>query len=177
MTLVSTANLILSLLTILGQLIIAVAIFALITRSEKIIGFLGRRAILFSFFVALTATAGSLFYSEIAGFDPCKLCWFQRIFMYPQMILLGIALSKKNEAFAVLNGLTLSLIGALIAGYHYLLQIGFAPSLPCSAVGYSVSCAQRFVMTFGYITIPMMAFTAFLLIAVLMFLNKKSKNL
>jgi disulfide bond formation protein DsbB len=172
MTLVSTASLILSSLTVIGQLAVAVALFAIITRNEKIIVFGGRGAVLFSFVVALIATAGSLFYSEIAGFEPCKLCWFQRIFMYPQVILFGIALWKKNETLAVYNSIALSIIGGLIAGYHYLVQIGAAPALPCSAVGYSASCAQRFVMTFGYITIPMMAFTAFMLIIVFMFAKR-----
>jgi len=165
---ISTANFILSSLTAIGQVIIGLVIVSLIIRNEKLTRILGKNAVLFSFIVALIATLGSLFYSEIAGFEPCKLCWFQRIFMYPQVMLLGIALWKKNGMLAIYNSVTLSIIGAVIAGYHYLLQIGVAPELPCAAVGYSVACSQRFVMNFGYITIPMMALTAFLLIAFLM---------
>jgi hypothetical protein len=89
--------------------------------------------------------------------------------MYPQTILLAIALCKKNGMLAIYNNLVLSILDAVIAGCHYLLQIGAAPELPCSAVGYSASCSQRFVMQFGYITIPMMAFTAFSLIIIFMF--------
>lgn len=166
MTLVSTANLILSSLTVIGQIIIALVAVAFLIRNEKLLQFFGNNAILFSFIVAIIATLGSLFYSEIAGFEPCKLCWFQRIFMYPQVILLGIALWKKNGALTIYNSIVLSAIGVIIAGYHYLLQIGIAPELPCAAVGYSAACSQRFVMHFGYITIPMMALTAFLLIIV-----------
>ena len=69
----------------------------------------------------------------------------------------------------------LSIIGAVIAAYHYLLQLNIAPSLPCSAVGYSVSCSQVFVMNFGYITIPLMSLTVFSLIAMLMFIKVKQK--
>lgn len=166
MTLVSTVNIILSSLTIIGQIIVALIIISFISRKTKILELFGKNAILFSFIVALIAMIGSLFYSEIAGYEPCKLCWFQRIFMYPQVILLGIALWKKDGVLAIYNSITLSIIGAVIAGYHYLLQIGVAPELPCSAVGFSAACSQRFVMQFGYITIPMMAFTAFLLIVV-----------
>lgn len=171
MTMISTANLILSSLTVIGQAIIGFAVILLIIHNEKLIRFFGKNAILFSFIVALIATLGSLFYSEIAGFEPCKLCWFQRILMYPQAFLLGMAFWKKDKSMRDYS-IVLSAIGAVIAGYHYLLQIGVAPDLPCSAVGYSVSCSQRFVMNFGYITIPMMALTAFMLILLFMFGNK-----
>lgn len=93
--------------------------------------------------------------------------------MYPQVLLLGIALFKKDKGISDYI-ISLSVIGALIALYHYLLQIDVAPEVSCDIVGYSVSCVQRFVMQFGYITIPMMSFTAFLLITMLMFLNKRS---
>lgn len=172
MTLISTANLILSSLTVIGQVIIALIVIAFVIRNEKLLQFFGKNAVRLSFIVALIATLGSLFYSEIAGFEPCKLCWFQRIFMYPQVIFLGIALWKKDGGIA-LYGIALSAIGAIIAAYHYLLQIGVASGLPCSAVGYSAACSQRFVLQFGYITIPMMALTAFSLITFLMFLSKR----
>jgi disulfide bond formation protein DsbB len=94
--------------------------------------------------------------------------------MYPQAVLLGLALWKKDKGIA-LYSLALSIVGSAIAGYHYLLQRGVVPELPCAAVGISESCSQRFVMTFGYITIPLMAFTAFLLlIASMISLRKKS---
>lgn len=176
MTLISTANLILSSLTVIGQVILGLAVISIVIRNERVSRFFDKNAVLFSFFVALIATLGSLFYSEIAGFEPCKLCWFQRIFMYPQVILLGIALWKKERALTIYNSIVLSIIGAVIAGYHYLLQIGVAPELPCSAVGYSAACSQRFVLQFDYITIPIMTFTAFLLIAFFMFSTKKVED-
>lgn len=154
---VSFVNQLLGILTIVGQ--------AAIILAWPFRAFISRNALLFAFVVALIATSGSLFYSEIAGYEPCKLCWFQRIFMYPQVILLGLALWKKDYGIK-LYGIVLSAIGAVIAGYHYLLQLGVAPALPCAAVGYSAACSQRFVLQFGYITIPMMALTAFLLIII-----------
>ena len=162
MELISTVNQALALLTIAGQIIVAVLIVSFTTKRSAALNFFTKHALAFSLAVALAATLGSLFYSEIAGYEPCKLCWFQRILMYPQVILLGIAWLKKDNGI-VLYGIALSSLGALIAGYQYLLQIGFAPSIGCSAVGYSVDSAQRFVMQFGYITIPMMALAAFLL--------------
>lgn len=168
---VSMVNQALALLTIIGQIILAVLIILLVIKRNEPFNFFAKNVLVFSFIVALTATLGSLFYSEVAGYEPCKLCWFQRIFMYPQAILLGLAWLKKDHGI-ILSSLALSIIGALIAGYHYLLQIGLAPSVNCSAVGYSISCSQRFLMQFGYITIPMMSLTAFLLIIIFMIIGR-----
>ncbi len=140
-------------------------------KSNFITDFIGKNGILLAFIVVFAATLGSLFYSEIAGYAPCKLCWFQRIFMYPQTILLGIAVWRKDYQIVV-YGLALSVIGSFIASYHYIMQLGFVPSLPCSAVGYSASCSPRFVLQFGYITIPLMALTVFALIIIFLIFSK-----
>src|SRR5580704_12739453 len=65
--------------------------------TKRIAEFFGERAILLSFLVAFLSVAGSLFYSEIAQFQPCLLCWWQRIFLYPQAILLLVAIIKKDR--------------------------------------------------------------------------------
>ncbi|MDO8452412.1 MAG: disulfide oxidoreductase, partial [bacterium] len=124
-----------------------------------------------SFLIALTSMLGSLYYSEVAGYEPCKLCWYQRILMYPLVLLFGFAILKKRKDVTD-YALLLSLVGAVIAGYHYLLQRGIVPNIGCAAIGYSVSCSQRFVMQFGYLTIPLMAFSGFALISVLLFVRK-----
>src|SRR3989338_4553134 len=160
---VSLINSALPWLVLVGQIIIVGLLLNFVIKNKRLNQWLADNTLLFAFIVALTATSGSLFYSEVMGYDPCKLCWFQRILMYPQVILWGLALIKKDRKI-VDYGLTLSIIGALIAAYHYLLQIGLAPSIDCGAVGYAAQCSQRFVMEFGYITIPMMALTAFVMI-------------
>lgn len=167
-------NLILSALTVFGQIVIVFLIINLLIlrkKKNKFSGLVQKKAILLSFIVAITATLGSLFYSEIAGYEPCKLCWLQRIFMYPQSILLGMALLKKDKKI-IDYSLVLSCIGFVIAAYQYLGQIGVVNLSPCSAIGYSVSCSKVFVMTFGFVTIPLMSATAFAMIILLM-INKK----
>ncbi len=156
---------------------VALLIIALVSlqQRERMMRVFGTHAVSLSFIVALVATLGSLFYSDIAGFEPCKLCWYQRIVMYPQVILFGVALWKRRNDLADYS-LALSGIGALIAGYHYLLQRGVVSAAPCSAVGYSVSCSKVFTMSFGYITIPLMAFTAFALLFALQMVNKRHKE-
>lgn len=114
--------------------------------------------------VSSTALLGSLFYSEVMGFAPCKLCWYQRIALYPQVALFLQAIIIKDRSIfryaALLSGMA-----AVIAAYHYYLQV-FAnlDTTKCSSVGYAASCTTKFVMHFGYITIPMMALTAAILI-------------
>ncbi len=137
--------------------------------TKKIIQTLSSNSLAFAFIVSVVATLGSLFLSEIAHFTPCKLCWFQRIFMYPQVLLLGIAAFKND--YSVRNYvIPLSVVGAGIAIYHYLLQMSPLP-LPCTDE--IANCALKQVAAFGYITIPMMALTAFLLILSLMFISRK----
>lgn len=127
-------------------------------------------AIVFAFIIAVTATSGSLYLSEIAGFEPCKLCWFQRIFMYPQALILGIAVFiKKKDVYNYL--LPLSIIGSLIGAYHYYHQMRPDITIPCSTVGFSVSCSQRFFTHYGYITIPWMSFSAFVIITLLLLVS------
>ncbi len=156
---------------VLGQVIIALLIFAFLAKQKAITSFFAKRALVFAFLVALLGTLGSLFYSEIVGYEPCKLCWFQRIFLYPQLIILWMALLKRDNNIAPYS-IALSAFGASIALYHYLLQLGVAPSIGCVAQGYSISCSQKFVMEFGYITLPLMSLTAFLLILGFMLVPK-----
>jgi disulfide bond formation protein DsbB len=133
-----------------------------------------RRGYLISFFVALTATLGSLLYSEIAGYDPCKLCWFQRVLMYPQVIILSMAWWLDDNS-AWLYSLVLSSLGFIVAMYHYGLQLWPSQVVNCSVVGQATSCSGTYLMQFGYITIPLMAATAFILVVVLM-LTQTARN-
>lgn len=175
MTLVSIVNQILSVLTVLAQIFAVVVLLSWLLKKENVLKFLSGNVLTFTFIISLIATMGSLFYSEIAGYEPCKLCWYQRILMYPQVLILGMALWRKDFGI-VAYGFLLSVLGFIVAFYHYLLQLGIAPDLGCDAVGYSVSCAQRFVMNFGYITIPLMAASAFLLMSLLFLVSKKYIN-
>jgi len=170
----ATITTILSILTIIGQIIILKHLALIIFWPNHKYRELIRKYAPHLALVAVTiATLGSLFYSEIAGYEPCKLCWAQRIFMYPQVILLITAFAKKRAGAMLAYTLPLSVIGGLIAIYHYLLQLGVVSGVACGVVGYSVSCAQKFVLTYGYITIPLMAVTAFGLSVVAYFANKK----
>lgn len=162
-------------IVVIAQVLILVYIAAFIVRSKrpesKFVKTLSENGFLLAFLVSLAATAGSLYYSDIRGYEPCKFCWFQRIFMYPQVLLLGIALWKKDYRMK-LYSIALSIIGAIIALNHVILQHTGSSFIPCSAVGQSVSCSKVFVSHLGYITIPAMALTAFLLMILSLLLWK-----
>ena len=144
-------------------------------RAESILKMTGRWGIHGAFLVALVATAISLVYSDIIGFVPCELCWIQRIFLYPQVIILGLALWKKTKDSEIYCS-ALSLIGGVIALYHFYGQ-SFNPSaLPaCDALG-EASCAARYFVEFGYVTIPLMSLTGFLLILCGIHLKRRLEN-
>jgi|SRR3989344_2109372 len=133
--------------------------------GRTIANVVGKNAVLLGFIIALASISGSLFYSELVGYEPCVLCWWQRVFLYPQVIIFGVALwRKKSDVFAY--SVPLVTLSALLALYHQYVYMGGASLLPCTALG--GACAKIYVMEFGYITIPMMSLTAaafFLLLA------------
>lgn len=155
--------------TVLSQIFIVVAWFAMLTKSKNFLALFRGKELLFAFFVALAGMVTSLFYSIFASFPACDLCWYQRIFFYPLAFILGLALYKKDEKI-VDYVLFLCLFGALIAIYHSYIQLGGAAIIPCSADG--ASCAKRYIWEFGYIGIPVMSLTGFWTITSLMRIHK-----
>lgn len=124
--------------------------------------------------VSVIATLGSLYFSEIRGFIPCELCWYQRILMYPLALILGIG-TFQNDPTVRRFVLPMAITGWCISFYHYLLQKvpGFAPIKPCSE---GVPCNVQYINWGGFITIPFLALTAFTLIIIFMVLLKSPKK-
>jgi disulfide bond formation protein DsbB len=124
--------------------------------------------------VALIATGGSLYFSEMAGFIPCELCWYQRILMYPLAVILGVA-SYRDDRSVVLYSLPLSLSGVALSAFHYLLQKvpGMAGLSPCKE---GIPCSGQYINWLGFITIPFLAFVAFVLISLLLAAARKGSD-
>lgn len=118
--------------------------------------------------VAVTAVAGSLYFSEIRHFEPCLLCWYQRILMYPLAVIMGFALVTRVSVMAWLV-LGAAVVGQAVAAYHVLLQktSWFSSATTC---GTGPSCAIPYIDWFGIVTIPMLSLMAFMLIAICMVL-------
>jgi disulfide bond formation protein DsbB len=120
---------------------------------------------------AIIAMSGSLFFSEVLKFVPCTLCWYQRILMYPLVIILGMAVFQRD--FRVYRYvLPLAIIGMLVSLYHYSIQkVPFMREVQICRSG--VPCSEQYINWLGFITIPLMALIAFIIITVSMLLLRK----
>jgi len=155
----ATVNQILGLGTIILQaLILSGALYYLWRRSssDRLIKLIADYALWAALVIAWLATLGSLYYSEIAGFAPCQLCWFQRIAIYPQIVLLWVA-AVRQDGLAKLYSLPLLCIGLLISLYHNYIYYNPPAVTMCSAA--ELSCTNKVVTIYGYISIPLMAAT------------------
>jgi disulfide bond formation protein DsbB len=115
-----------------------------------------------AFVVSAIATGGSLFFSEIAHFVPCELCWFQRICMYPLSIttLLGALVNDRRMARYLLP---LPVVGAGVSVYHLLVENGVVQQARACLISAPGGCATKWINEFGYMTIPTLALTGFAL--------------
>lgn len=122
--------------------------------------------------LAIVATLGSLYFSEVRMFVPCVLCWYQRILMYPLVLILGVTTYRQDHrAFAY--SLPLSVLGMFFALYHVLDQNvpGFGSAVVCQS---GVPCATKYINWLGFISIPVLSLTAFTGITVLLLVSRKA---
>jgi len=122
--------------------------------------------------VAGVSTLGSLFFSEIMELAPCALCWYQRVFMFPLVIILLLGLFPFDKSI-IKYALPLAIAGWGFAFYHYLLYSGFIPESiqPCSQ---GVSCSETYLDLFGFLTIPMLSLISFsIIIGLLLILRRR----
>lgn len=124
--------------------------------------------------IAVVATAGSLFLSEVMEYVPCVLCWYQRIPMYALAMILGIALWTQ-DVLVRKYALPLALVGVALAAFHCLLYLGLIPKgiQPCSQ---ATPCSEVKLQLWGFVTIPLMSLAAFAAIAVTLFLLKRKTH-
>ncbi len=127
-----------------------------------------------SWLIALVATVGSLFFSEVMELPPCVLCWYQRIAMYPLVFIIGTGIVLRDVRLKI-YALPICLIGLVISVYHNLLYYGIIPEsiTPCTE---GISCTSRQIEWLGFITIPLMALTAFIGIAICLIIYRKKEQ-
>jgi disulfide bond formation protein DsbB len=164
----------LSLLALGAQLAVLVVVIAALggrrTASARtwLINVIGPHATLLSLVVVAVATSGSLYLSEVAHFTPCVLCWYQRIAMYPMVVLFAVALRRDDDVSPY--ALTLCGIGGAISAYHMLVER--FPSIETSSCDPDNPCSLIWTARLGYLTIPTMALSAFALVATLALLGR-----
>ena len=154
-------------LALVGIVVIAwFAIMALASffADSVAVGFAGIRERLAPFALtaawgaALLAMAGSLYFSEVANYTPCVLCWYQRIAMYPLVLILGIAIVRRDIGIRI-YAIPLAAIGAVISIYHWVIER--IPELDYGACQAGVPCTQKWFEEFGFVTLPFLALVAF----------------
>ena len=178
MNVVATVALFYALLALVANaMVIGLVVLALArSRSSSAEGWLeavrsslGPSALVGAFVVAALAMAGSLYFSEIAHFEPCRLCWYQRIAMYPLVVILGIAAWRRDvgvRRYAV----PLAAIGAVISMYHYTLE--WFPWLELGVCAATTPCTLVWFRELGFISLPYLALSAFLLIIALLWVAR-----
>ena len=130
------------------------------------------QALFFAWGVALAATLGALFIGEVMGKVPCTLCWYQRIFMFPLVAVLGVATYRTDTA-VWRYALPLAVMGWVVAAYHTLLYFDVIPKpiVPCSING--PSCSGDGMVIFGFIPIPLLSVLSFTLITGLLLVIRR----
>ena len=141
---------------------------------------LKKNGLLYALSTAILATMSPLIYTYAYYFTPCTLCWYQRIFMFPLIIILFIAHIRKDFKIKIYI-YALSIAGLCVGVYHYLsqqLHSKFDIDMSgCDAIGMSASCSEHYFMEYGYITIPLMAMTGFILIIFFTYFAKEKSNI
>ncbi|RJQ35634.1 disulfide bond formation protein B [Candidatus Parcubacteria bacterium] len=132
-----------------------------------IVDFLSNYGLWIGFALSLAASLMTLFYSDVLGIAACIMCWWQRICLYPQVILFGVAAWYKERVVAPIASIIGSVIGGGIALYQHFLQIGITSAAPCDAIP-GTDCSARFLFELGYMTFPLMSVSIFAALIVLM---------
>jgi disulfide bond formation protein DsbB len=165
-------SLFLALLAVIAEAGTAVLVVALVTRRLRpatawphaVLDAVRPVALPLAGAVAVTAMAGSLYFSEVADYVPCRLCWFQRIAMYPLAVILLVAAIRRDRAVRWYVG-PLAAIGALVSTYHYLVE--WNPSLEGGVCGIGPACSAIWFRELGFVTLAFMALCGFAAILVL----------
>jgi disulfide bond formation protein DsbB len=145
-----------------GQALVVVLVLLLLFAREQLRAWLWGYELWAAFVVAAIATGGSLFFSEVAGFVPCELCWFQRICMYPLSLLTLFAAYHGDYRFARYL-IPFPVIGAGVSVYHILIENHVVSKPTACSIG-AADCGVKWIDYFGFMTIPTLALTAFVLL-------------
>jgi disulfide bond formation protein DsbB len=151
--------------------VVVLFLYFFTSNKNKIGDFIKTNIIYLIFILSATSVFGSLIYSEIMDFPPCVLCWWQRVLLYPQMILSLVAIFRKEKNI-VYYLIPMSVLGFLVSLYQSYVQWGGGSLLPCTAEG--GECSKLYVYEYGYITIPFMALSIFVYLLFVSLVYKKN---
>ncbi len=164
-------------LQVCAGILVYIAVFYNRFKETALVQGIVRYSVVVAMIVSLFGVMGSLAYSQIIGFEPCVLCWWQRVFQYPLFFIFAAAVCMKERSLKLLGYvLPMAIVGLGFSTYHYLVQRLDSVTSSCDVMGQSPSCAGYYVFEFGYVTIPMMALTIFAMTIILsFFIYKRNK--
>jgi disulfide bond formation protein DsbB len=163
----------LAVLGVVGQVLALVLLVLLLVARDRVREWFWGYELWAAFVVAAIATGGSLFLSEVAGYVPCEMCWYQRICMYPLSLLTLFAAVHRDYRVARYL-VPFPVIGACVSIYHLLIENKVVATPQACQVG--AGCTVKWINYFGYMTIPTLAFTAFALLIVFLGLATASRD-
>lgn len=167
----ANATPIMGLFTLVSNIVFVVVLVAIIVHADSrkhLYNFVHKYVLELLFFWLLSAVIGSLIYTDVVGYFACDLCWWQRIFMYPQLVLVAVALYKKDRS--IIDYLVpLSSLGALVALFQSFIQWGFSFGIAGGCVAVGGECAKVYFTQYSYITIPVMSLSIFAYILAIKF--------
>ena len=175
---VEIANKAFLLLTLVANAVIVIAVitsvFALFVAPvrrlrDSMIAAIGPEARRLAFAVAVTCTLGSLYYSEFAHFVPCRLCWYQRICMYPLVVILGVG-AWKRAPFTRLTALPFIICGLGVSTWHFLVER--FPTIEGTSCGTEIKCSVPWFTEMGFVTLAFMCLSGMALIATLLLVDR-----
>ena len=172
---VEIANKLFLVLTLAANATVVVLVVAALARrrASRAVVRIGPDALRLAWLVALVATLGSLYYSEAAGFTPCVLCWYQRICMYPLVVVLGLG-ALRDDPGSRWYAAPFVAVGAPLAFYHWLVERvpALSESVACSA---AAPCAVPWFEELGYVTLAFMDLSAFLVVGALLLVDRAAR--
>lgn len=152
---IESLNYILGIGGLVALLVTGILIFDAKTQ-KALVPLIQKWGLIVAFCATISGATLTLIYSEIFGFIPCGLCWFERILLYPQVLILGIALYYR-DTHVTRYGIGLSIVGVVISLYHHYIQMGGSELIKCPAAGTGANCADRFMFEFGFVTFPFLS--------------------
>jgi len=158
-------------LVVISNILGGVLLVALMVKNswgDKVVRWVGQNVLALGLLLSLATVSGSLFYSEVVGFEPCVLCWWQRVTLFPLLVLFAVAMYKKDRG-VFKYAIPLSVVTGVVAIYNAYIQWGGSPLIPCDVSG---SCAKLYVYAYGYITLPTMSLSVVALVLLLAWANK-----
>ena len=160
--------------------LVVYVVYFFIGREDRLARAVGQHAYVGVLLVAMVSLVGSLYYSDVVGWEPCVLCWYQRIVLYPIVPLMAIAIYRREPARIAPYVAFLASVGLAIALYHVYIQFGppaHAMAFNGCGFGDGVPCSETYNVAFGYISMATSALTAFLLVLVGLRLGRRAEIL